>query len=334
MVKLRILLLILCCGFQFAKSQDIHFSQFNKSYLNLNPALTGSFNGDFRFNGNYRNQWSSVSEPFETYSIAMDLKNPIKQLAGLHLGGVIFNDEAGLGGLKMTQANLSLGYSYGLNYDSTLIAKTGVQIGYSARSINFDQFSFDQQYNGNRYDPNLSTGESFDKNSYGSINLHIRFGLEYLIENRKKLNFGLSIFNLTKPNQSFEGITVPLESRAAFQLGADYLINNKIDILPSVLYSKQGPYTEFLVGTDLRYRLNRSLASNVYGGVWYRNQDALILSTGMDYLQWNLGISYDINISELESASNKRGGLELSITYIFKNFKPTIRRHKVCPSFM
>ena len=30
-------------------SQDIHFSQFNLSPLNLNPAMTGAFKGDYRF---------------------------------------------------------------------------------------------------------------------------------------------------------------------------------------------------------------------------------------------------------------------------------------------
>ena len=51
-------------------AQDIHFSQFYMSPLNLNPALTGVMNCNTRFVGNYRNQWASVlkSNAYNTYS--------------------------------------------------------------------------------------------------------------------------------------------------------------------------------------------------------------------------------------------------------------------------
>ena len=41
-------------------SQDIHFSQFYMSPLNLNPAMTGVMNGNIRLTGNYWNQWASA----------------------------------------------------------------------------------------------------------------------------------------------------------------------------------------------------------------------------------------------------------------------------------
>ena len=42
------------------QAQDIHFSQFYQSPLNLNPALTGVMNCNHRIVANYRNQWASV----------------------------------------------------------------------------------------------------------------------------------------------------------------------------------------------------------------------------------------------------------------------------------
>ncbi len=55
-------------------SQDIHFSQFYMSPLNLNPAMTGVMNGNIRLTGNYRNQWASVlrDKSFRTYSVSYD----------------------------------------------------------------------------------------------------------------------------------------------------------------------------------------------------------------------------------------------------------------------
>lgn len=330
-----VILLVLSCSLQ-VHAQDIHFSQFNRSYLNLNPALTGVFDGNYRFNGNFKNQWSSVSEPYRTISASVDTRSPILKLPNLHLGLSFFNDEAGVGGLENTQVNLNMAYGFALNLDSSLIVTTGMQFGYATRSINFNQFNFDQQYNGRRFDQAIATGEDFYRNSSSSFGVNMGFGISYTYDAGKVFSAGIALFNLTSPDQGFNGVNVPLDQRTTTYLKADYQINRQMDIIPSLLYSKQGRFNEFLIGSDLRYHLeNKNLfANNLYGGIWYRNKDAIILSTGLDYLQWHLGFSYDINISELETASNNRGGLEISITYIFKNFNPVIRRYKVCPSFM
>ena len=73
-------------------SQDIHYSQFYNAPLTLNPALTGIFRGDIRFQANYRNQWRSVPVDFVTFTAAADMKflrRPYKR--GFFSGGVIFN---------------------------------------------------------------------------------------------------------------------------------------------------------------------------------------------------------------------------------------------------
>jgi len=55
-------------------AQDIHFSQFYHSPQNINPSLTGVFNGHQRFIGNYRSQWNSVPVSYMTFSGAYDMK--------------------------------------------------------------------------------------------------------------------------------------------------------------------------------------------------------------------------------------------------------------------
>lgn len=317
-------------------AQDIHFSQFNSSYLNLNPALTGNFDGTYRFNANFRNQWSSVSEPFRTFSFSVEKRSPIEQVPNLHLGLSFFNDEAGVGGLRQTQVNINLGYDYALNQDSTWVVLGGLQSGYSARAINFNAFSFDEQYDGVRFNENLDNGESFDRNTSSSFNLAFGFGLVHLIDHRKKVFLNSSFFNLTRPDQNFQEISVPLEIRNNFSIGAEYIIAEDLDLLPGILYARQGDFSELIVGSNVRYYFekDKSFGTNLYGGLWYRNQDAIIVKLGLDYLQWNFGMSYDLNVSDLRTATNNRGGLELALTYIFKEFKPSIRRYKVCPRFM
>ena len=55
-------------------SQDIHFSQFMNSTFLYNPGNTGLVNGEHRFLMNYRNQWSSIANPYSTYSFTYDTK--------------------------------------------------------------------------------------------------------------------------------------------------------------------------------------------------------------------------------------------------------------------
>ena len=54
--------------------QDLHFSQFLNSPLNLNPAQTGFFHGSQRFILNHRNQWASVTKPYSTISGSFDMQ--------------------------------------------------------------------------------------------------------------------------------------------------------------------------------------------------------------------------------------------------------------------
>ena len=50
-------------------AQDIHFSQFFETPLLRNPALAGIFSGDLRIQAVYRNQWNSVTVPYQTTSL-------------------------------------------------------------------------------------------------------------------------------------------------------------------------------------------------------------------------------------------------------------------------
>jgi hypothetical protein len=47
-----------------------------------------------------------------------------------------------------------------------------------------------------------------------------------------------------------------------------------------------------------------------------RARDAGNIIAGMRYDMWDVGLSYDINVSDLVPASNRRGGLELTVVYI------------------
>jgi len=62
----------------------------------------------------------------------------------------------------------------------------------------------------------------------------------------------------------------------------------------------------------------------VYGGINYRFRDAIITTGMLEYGNYQIGLSYDFNISRLASASAGRGGVEFNLRYMVNGTKARI----------
>ena len=298
--------------------------------------MTGQFNGDFRFIGNYRSQWGSVTVPFNTISIGADTKNIFntKDLAG---GIQINQDRAGDSKFNTFQVNFSGAYLQPISTDSLHSLSFGIQTGITNRNLTYDPLSFDVQYNGSYYDGNLPNQEIFARESRTYLNLNLGVGYLWKIEKRKTISGGLALFNLTKPKQSFfNDDAIRLDMRMVVHANAECKIHDKINLLPSMLFMSQGKYKEFDCGISAKYILTdfMEIYRTVWFGLFYRNQDAGFLTAGMDYEQWKVGVSYDINVSTLVPASNNRGGIEISVIYIIDSTPPKRIMHRICPDYI
>src|ERR1700761_8373732 len=80
---------------------DPHFSQYYAYPLWLNPALTGVFSGDSRVTANFKSQWASVDNAFQTAAISADT----------HI-----NNRASIGINILDQQAGSIGYNYLAGY--------------------------------------------------------------------------------------------------------------------------------------------------------------------------------------------------------------------------
>jgi type IX secretion system PorP/SprF family membrane protein len=330
------LLLSLCIAFFESPAQDAHFSQFYNLPTWLNPANNGNFRGDYRLTAIYRNQWNSISEPFTTFAGAIDGKAPFKEVTELSLGISFLNDQAGAGNLNITQGLIHAAYHFALNRDSNLFVHSGVQLGFHSRQLDFNRFTFDEQYRNSLFSPSNSISETFGENSFTELLLNGGISFSYQQDLRNQYELGLGIFNLNQPNQSFLSETIPLDNRTTLYLRAQQQLNEKLNLEPSLLYSTQSEFQEIVIGSNLRYYLDHNIThgTNVAAGIWLRLEDALIPYVDVNYKQYQIGVSYDINISDLEVASNQKGGIEISLRYIFSNYKPTLRRFKQCPRFI
>ncbi|MGH2644329.1 MAG: type IX secretion system membrane protein PorP/SprF, partial [Chitinophagaceae bacterium] len=76
-IQFVMLTCILCITGFLSHAQDIHLSQFYETPLLRNPALAGIFTGDYRVELVYRNQWASVTIPYQTGALSGEARFPI-----------------------------------------------------------------------------------------------------------------------------------------------------------------------------------------------------------------------------------------------------------------
>jgi type IX secretion system PorP/SprF family membrane protein len=345
MIKKRIILLLLSFfsllwrgAGEALFAQDIHYSQYNATTQNLNPAQTGLFDGDWRFVGNFRTQWSAIPVPYKTFSLAGDTRLKTKLENDVPAVGLqINNDKSGDSKFTTTQVFLSGSYIKKLTSDSANFISVALQPGISTKAFNVNELTFDNQYDGDQYDPSIASGESFAKTRITYLDLG--GGLAYLWRknNRMKVNVGVSAFHLNKPKQSFfNNDNIRLDIKTVVSGIGQIPVTAKVDVLPSFMYERQGKFNETLLGLFGKYYLNpvngQETAFSL--GAFYRVKDAFILAANMDYRNFNVGISYDVNTSKLREATNRRGGFEISVIYIFKKIVPFVAKKRVCPIYM
>lgn len=316
------------------RAQDVHWSQFDANPIYQNPGNTGQFNGDIRFVGNYRDQWRSVTVPFNTINITADATLPFNRNIGV--GGMLFHDVVGDGQFRTVELQANASYLLKLTSDSMHTIRPGINFGLNHRQLNTDQFYFDNQFDGIQYNPGLPTNEVFGTDRKSNVSFGM--GAIYQYYENERLNFtgGIAIFNINRPNQGFFTTEIKRDRRVNIFANGIYKINYDWDVLPSMQFSVQGVYRELMIGGRAKYTLINRLGEYraLYGGLFYRNKDAAFLSVGMDYQNWFVGMSYDINFSKLVPASRLRGGFELSVRYILTRFKPKKIVHRICPDYI
>ena len=318
-------------------AQDIHFSQFSPEYsgIVLNPATAGAFNGNQRVIINYKDQWRSIAMPYKTYSFSGDIGFLKKKFQNSYmgLGLFIFNDIAGDTELGTTQANISLSYHILLNKKNILTA--GLQGGFAQRSINNSVFQWDNQYDGTGFNADLPSGESIILENYthsdfgAGILWHFFSKDRYMTSNDGvKINLGMSILHINRANQTFYQYGIDeLNQRIVVHVDASIGIKNTdFALLPGGVFYKQYGAREILFGTLVRYRIKEEskytgfIKETAFSlGGYYRLQDAFIIALQFEIANYAIGISYDVNISGLQIASNGQGGIEISLRYIHPN---------------
>ncbi len=329
-------------------AQDIHFSQYHMSPLNLNPALTGVMNCNIRFTGNYRSQWASILKEYayKTYSFSYDQRFAVGRYDNFGLGLTLWGDVAGELNFGTNTAKISTSYAKRLGGDlqKSHYLVAGIEGGISQRRINLANAQWGSQNNpdnpGN-HDPNIPSGEHIDNDNFLFPDFSAGLLWFSVLSDRTNWNAGIAMSHLNRANQSFFDDKVEsLYTKFTAHIGAELMMNNRFGFSPNIVYWDQGPHAQLNLGTYLKFRLGRSQFNyqTFQIGPWMRfsrtfnnflEPESIIFAARFDYNEFTIGISYDANISTLRAATNGNGGFEFSIQYKICNLD---RRGVYCPA--
>lgn len=295
------------------RAQDLIYSQFYNAPGFLNPALTGQFEGDIRFNAIYRSQWTKIQGALNTYSFSADYQLP---LLGSGIGIILNKSTEGTA--YLSKLNLAGLYSYSVELNDYSTLSFGLQGGLTNRRIDVDKLLFADQLD----DKGIIAGAGSSASSF--VNNKKNFfdsgaGINLVVD---KFMIGASAQHLNQPNESFTGQLAKLPLRygihTSYMISLDRYGEELPAIIPSLVAFRQDNLNAISAGFQFK-------TSSVNLGVWYRGdgkqQDAIVFSLMLDLFRnydtpnkLRIGLSHDATTSKV-NYTNTAGTTEGAIVY-------------------
>ena len=318
-------------------AQDLHYTQFYNAPHTYNPAQTGVYKGDKRFQANVRDQWRWVPVPWFTFGMAYDQKIYPKKSENhfFSLGGSLAYDRQGDSGLNLSAVNVTGTYSRILSPNHILTA--GLTLGFATRGFSTDDLTWDQQWNGETFDPSLGSGEMF-ANVERIYFLDTGLGLNYRFQlsSRTKFDIGVGSTHLIEPTAGFYGNEdQKLPRKFDFSFVGNFFLVDALDVQVHALHQIQNEYRETIVGALGKLYLSekRGKETQLHAGLSYRFSGSLAPTLAIEYQQFYFGASYDSDNTDFNSVlQDNKGGPEFHFRYTITDVRP-LKELKVCPIY-
>ncbi len=290
-LNIRILFVfVLSSVFFHLQAQDVNFSQYFNNPTYFNPAYVGLSTG-LKVRLDVRKQWTGLSGEYHAFSFSADIADRNIPGAG-GIGFIATSNVEGIGMIKTTQVGFIPAVRIQVNRFSIL--QFGALISVMSRQIDWNNMVFSDQL-----DPRL--GNIGPSSLAGPGNSPIVFpdfsigGIYQLKSRRVEGTFGVAVHHITQPNQSFLQDVSPLPRKLVAHM--DFIINfrknrgyynraRNIKIDPGILYQSQANMSLFALGIN-------AYISNIYFGMWYRNE--VFRKTSFTNLVWMAGINIPFN---------------------------------------
>jgi len=332
-------LLLLLCGL-LTRAQDENFSNYRFAALVQNPAESGRIETDMQLSLLYRTQWNTVFEGgFRSGYAGFEWQLFCPRDNFFAMGVASAYERAGDSNFE--RANGSLAFAYHHQVSSRIFLAAGGELGLLSYRLDAGDLRFDEQFDGFGFDPSLPNFESFAGAS--TIEADAAIGA-LLYEQEGDWSVGFSIDHLNAPTVSlleeetfnvalgstiYGNVRIPLPGNSlnAHLMYKNFgLVNNKqgfllggLDLLIPLSSPRKVRLPHYF-DADISLRIAGSETSSVVS-------DAIILSGRYAFQGWQVGFSYDINISPLATATNTFGALEAYLAIPIVKDKACVR----CP---
>ncbi len=323
-----------------ANGQDINFSQFYELPLLRNPALAGIFAGDIRATSAFRSQWQSVTVPYRTIGLGLEYKKPIGQSSNdfITFGLQATNDIAGDSRLRRTQVFPVVNYHKSLDTERDTYLSAGIMGGAVIQRFDPSKLSFDDQFVNGAYSAANPTKQVFTNTGFTYWDASAGLNFSSIAGENTRYYFGAGLFHITKPKVAFQQqYDIELNRKWVVNAGLATPLSDLNKLIVYADYFMQGGNRQIQGGFMINHDILQSTENQkimISGGLFYRFKDALIPVIKLEYYQFGVGITYDVNISKLKTASQYRGGYEITLSYkAFRNGEKSSAEKVRCPAF-
>ncbi len=303
-------------------AQDPNFSQYFSTPLSINPALAGNSDANWRLMGLQRSQWIGEGvEPLTTTSVSFDgvlfrQRDFDKNYIG---GGILFLQDKGMGGIyKSSSFNFAASTHISLDADDLHSISGGLGGTYSNTLINFSQLTFNAQLSSIGFNRALPTFEANLSGIKPSLSTFAGLMYTYRTDNAN-FDIGVSGYRFVKTNKTVLKDDTQFDP-PRYNVHANYqtFLSESVTFNTNLLLVMQSSRSFYTAGITAGIIPGKFSADDespfvMYGGLWYRQSEALIPYVGMSYGVLQAGLSYDINASPSKNYFGSLSTFEFSL---------------------
>jgi type IX secretion system PorP/SprF family membrane protein len=312
----------------------------------INPALTGVFEGVWRFNSTYRVRQVTEGTRFQTASALLERAVRESKLINGGIGINLQQDNSA--GFVNTQFLVNVAYDFPLgNKIRYTHLRAGLQAGLLQRSISTTGLTFQDQFDA--FSSSFIPGGSVDPANNGiatPIRVNAAAGLMLFsgqkIKGNQELNYfiGASLQNLTRPDIGLLGASQPLPFRWVYNAGFKFRTRSATDFNLNAVYinfnnSNSVTYqafvrlvffeknilhgtekTSLMFGATLRQQLNDVTSGN--NTVRFQGLETFSPFVGAEISKsFTIAGAYDLLISRQTPNTSTFGGFQFMFSYVF-----------------
>ncbi len=196
--------------------------------------------------------------------------------------------------------------------------------------------TWDSQWTGSLFDPNLPSGELFDAERISFFENSLGVNYRWQKSNRNKFDLGIGVYHLIEPGVAFfddDDINLPrrFNGSAIYQTP----LSEKLDLQLNVLGQLQNEYSELLGSALVKFYLNqdkRGKEFQLHVGVGYRTSKSWFPIIALEFSnRFYVSFNLERDVSAFQADTNGKAGFEAHFRYIITNVKPV--KLKLCPIY-